>query len=216
MGSPGTVSTGASNSHTLDALERSADLTWPGLADKLDAWIDGNEFDRKTKADIRSDIRKGFRAWLRQTVGSVPLARAWVKYGLSTRESVQGVLRELLKSQKKNEDKGPKTRNSHPELARQAHEARNKWRHGQYLANRRVHEGRNYYWSLDAEAREVLDAYDSRDLEASMIRLNIKFGHGRGAPMGMSLEELAVIEYKLAGHKRRLRFVVAEILRSCI
>ena len=77
------------------------------------------------KKTIREDTRSGFRAWIQQAVGSVPLARAWMKNGFSTRESIQQVLREMLEQQKKNEETtGPNTRNSHPELARQGQIAR--------------------------------------------------------------------------------------------
>ena len=81
--------TGARHSHTLEALERSADLTWPGLAEALDVWNCGYTFDRRTKATIRADTRSGFRVWIRQTVGSVPLATAWVRYGFCTRARVR-------------------------------------------------------------------------------------------------------------------------------
>ena len=189
----------------LNDLYKDKYMTWPGLEEALDAWHSGSNFDRTSKADMRSDTRKGFRSWIKQTVGSVPLARAWVKYGFSTRESVQRVLRELLEQQKKNEGTaGPKTRDSHPELARSAHDARKAWRHGRSLASKRDRGGRSYYYSLAAWEHELVNAFDSGALERAMIQANKAFGHGRGACMGLGLDELAVIEYHLRDSTKAL------------
>ena len=147
-------------------LHKQKYMTWPGLAEASDVWHSGSNVDRASKTNIRLDTHKGFRSWNQQAVGSVPLARAWVKYGFPTRESVQRVLRELLEQQKKNEETtGPKTRNSHPELARQAHDARKAWRHGRSLASKRDCGGRGYYCSLAAWEQELLHAFDSGALE---------------------------------------------------
>ena len=151
-----------------------------------------------TQKTIREDTRNGFRAWIQQAVGSVPLARAWVKNGFSTRESIQQVLREMLEQQKKNEETtGPNTRNSHPQLAREADFARKAWRNGRTLAFKRDCYGDEYFHSLPDSEKDIIYDYDSKALERTMLKANESFGHGRGACMGLGLDELAVIEHHL-------------------
>jgi hypothetical protein len=45
--------------------------------------------------------------------------------------------------------------------------------------------------------KNIIYDYDSKALERTMLKANESFGHGRGACMGLSLDELAVIEHHL-------------------
>ena len=153
--------------------------------------------DRHSKANIRQDTRKGFRAWIQQTVGNVPLARAWVMHGLTTRESIAGVLREIVNQQPpKPSGVPPPTAKSHPDLAERARVARKHWRQGRAAAHR-IECGQLCYDSCSHAQQKLIEDYDNGSLEATMIQANEAFGHGRGVPTGLSLNELAVVEYHL-------------------
>ena len=152
---------------------------------------------RHSKDNIRQDTRKGFRAWIQQTVGGVTLARAWVMHGLTTRESIAGVLREIVAHQQQAPSGvPPPTAKSHPHLAERARAARSHWRQGRAAARSRDC-GQLCYDSCSHAQQKLIEDYDSGRLEATMIQANQAFGHGRGVPTGLSLNELAVIEYHL-------------------
>jgi len=174
----------------------------PDLAQRRELLQRGSPevLSQQSKADIRQDTRKGFRAWIQQTVGNVPLARAWVMHGLTTRESIAGVLREIVNQQPpKPSGVPPPTAKSHPDLAERARVARKHWRQGRAAARRRDC-GQLCYDSCSHERQKLIEDYDSGKLEATMIQANEAFGHGRGVPTGLSLNELAVVEYTLRKH----------------
>ena len=158
--------------------------------------------DRHSKAGIRKDTRGGFRAWIQQTVGGVTLARAWVMHGLTTRESIAGVLREIVaRQQQAPSGVPPPTAKSHPQLAERAQTARSHWRQGRAAARSRDC-GQLCYFSCSPAQQKLIEDYDSGRLERTMFQANQAFGHGRGVPTGLSLNELAVIEFHLPGHPR--------------
>ena len=118
-------------------------------------------------------------------------------HGLSTRESIAGVLREIV-DQQKQAPSGvpPPTAQSHPHLAERARTARRQWRRGRAVAHR-IECGQLCYDSCSHATQKLIEDYDNGSLEATMIQANEAFGHGRGVPTGLSLNELAVVEYHL-------------------
>ena len=56
------------------------------------------------------------------------------------------------------------------------------------------HNGDEYFHSLPDWEKDIMDDYDSKALERTMLKANESFGHGRGACMGLSLDEIAVID----------------------
>ena len=96
------------------------------------------------------------------------------------------------------------TARSHPHLAAAAQRARQRWRQGQRL-NRLREKPHFSFWELCTADQQLLQDFDSKKLFNDMLKANKEYHHGLGAPEeGLSIEQIAVIEYQLRDTTRVL------------
>ena len=173
-------------------------MSWPGLAEAWDDWTEGHSFDRAAKDQMRGDFRKGF---LQQLGGSASLAYAILRHGFSTRDAIFGVVREIFSANQKRaaemQNNPTPTTRTHPHLYAAAQAARQRWRQGRRLDQRRA-TARFNFGRLHKSDQQILMDFDSGKCFRDMVSANKAYGHGIGAPeQGLSIEKIAVLEYQL-------------------
>ena len=112
------------------------------------------------------------------------------------------VLREITTARQEAQAKRAKekqvTRQSHPDLAIAAQNARIEFAKGRQLAHS-VEVGIQEYDDLNWWEQEIHRKFHSGILKSAMVKANQAFGHGAGAVKSLSIEQMANVEVAWKG-----------------
>ena len=101
--------------HWLNAVHRGDYVTRTGLGQALNKWDSGARFDSRSKNQMQSDLRSGFRTSLRDIVGDATIAYAILRYGYSSPAALTGIVREVFDAQQKHKYNEKMHRHRRPE-----------------------------------------------------------------------------------------------------